>query len=199
MGDRIHIRERVTGTFPEIIKWVFESAIQINNFIDTFSTSLNTGDLKTIGGSVPDGWLLCDGSDVSRSVESDLFDVIGTTFGVGDGSTTFGLPNLRSYIIDNTAAVDVSLDNIEKFVISVGRPRVEAEEDVPEQADGRRRLQDHGVFPRFDGAGLPGHGRLVNGDLRGHSGVELVDVVVASYTFSRLTIYLLKLRCTKQP
>jgi len=116
--DRIHIRNIVDGNFPELVKWVRESAIQINNFIDTFSTSLNTGDLKTVAGDVPDGWLLCDGSDVSRTVESNLFDVIGTTFGVGDGSTTFGLPDLRSYIIDNTADV-LSLDNIEKFVISV--------------------------------------------------------------------------------
>lgn len=118
MGDRIHIRNIVDGNFPELVKWVRESAIQINNFINTFSTSLNTGDLKTVAGAVPDGWLLCDGSNVSRTVESDLFDVIGTTFGVGDGSTTFGLPDLRSYIIDNTVSV-LSLDNIEKFVISV--------------------------------------------------------------------------------
>lgn len=43
----------------------------------------------------PDGYLICDGSAVSRSTYSDLFDIIGTTFGVGDGSTTFNLPDLR--------------------------------------------------------------------------------------------------------
>jgi microcystin-dependent protein len=40
----------------------------------------------------PTGWLLCDGSAVSRATYADLFDVIGTTFGAGDG-TTFNLPN----------------------------------------------------------------------------------------------------------
>jgi microcystin-dependent protein len=44
-------------------------------------------------GTAPTGWLLCAGAAVSRSTYSALFAVIGTTFGVGDGSTTFNLPN----------------------------------------------------------------------------------------------------------
>lgn len=43
----------------------------------------------------PTGWLLCDGSAVSRTAYARLFAVIGTTYGAGDGSTTFNLPNLR--------------------------------------------------------------------------------------------------------
>ena len=46
------------------------------------------------GLTVPEHYLVCDGSAVSRNDYSDLFDVIGTTYGVGDGSTTFNLPNL---------------------------------------------------------------------------------------------------------
>jgi|TARA_R110001583_G_scaffold46172_6_gene145109 hypothetical protein len=42
---------------------------------------------------IPAGYLLCDGTTVSRTVYDDLFDIIGTTYGSGDGST-FGLPNL---------------------------------------------------------------------------------------------------------
>jgi len=45
--------------------------------------------------AAPAGWLLCNGQAVSRSTYRDLFDAIGTTFGVGDGSTTFNLPDLR--------------------------------------------------------------------------------------------------------
>lgn len=41
----------------------------------------------------PSGWLLCDGSAVSRNLYAHLFSVIGTTFGTGDGSTTFNVPN----------------------------------------------------------------------------------------------------------
>jgi len=45
--------------------------------------------------NVGDGWLLCDGSAVSRTTYANLFTQIGTRYGVGDGSTTFNLPDLR--------------------------------------------------------------------------------------------------------
>ena len=45
--------------------------------------------------TAPTGFLLCDGSAVSRTTYADLFTAIGTTFGVGDGSTTFNVPDLR--------------------------------------------------------------------------------------------------------
>ena len=43
----------------------------------------------------PDGFLLCDGSAVSRTTYAALFAIIGTTYGTGDGSTTFNLPTLE--------------------------------------------------------------------------------------------------------
>lgn len=45
----------------------------------------------------PSGWLLADGSNVSRTTYSALYASVGTTFGAGDGSTTFGLPNITNY------------------------------------------------------------------------------------------------------
>ena len=54
-----------------------------------------TGSIKPFAGTtIPDGYLLCDGSAVSRTTYAALFAVIGTTYGSGDGSTTFNLPNL---------------------------------------------------------------------------------------------------------
>ena len=47
------------------------------------------------GTSAPTGYLLCDGSAVSRATYANLFNAIGTTWGVGDGSTTFNVPDLR--------------------------------------------------------------------------------------------------------
>ena len=47
------------------------------------------------GTSAPTGWLLCNGAAVSRSTYADLFAVVGTTYGAGDGSSTFNLPDLR--------------------------------------------------------------------------------------------------------
>lgn len=55
-----------------------------------------TGGILMYGAaSAPSGFLLCNGATVSRSTYAALFAVIGTTFGAGDGSTTFGLPDLR--------------------------------------------------------------------------------------------------------
>jgi len=51
------------------------------------------------GTSIPDGFLLCDGSAVSRAAYSKLFAAIGTAYGVGNGSTTFNLPDLVGYFI----------------------------------------------------------------------------------------------------
>jgi phage-related tail fiber protein len=74
------------------------------------------------GGVVPDGWMACDGSPISRSTYSNLFLAIGTSWGVGDGSTTFNLPDLRGRFLrgtDDTSGNDPdsatrkdSLDNI---------------------------------------------------------------------------------------
>jgi hypothetical protein len=47
------------------------------------------------GPAAPTGYLLCDGAAVSRSTYKDLFAVLGTTWGIGNGSTTFNLPDLR--------------------------------------------------------------------------------------------------------
>ena len=58
------------------------------------SNGAPTGGLMMWGtGTAPTGWLLCAGTAVSRTTYAALFAVIGTTFGVGDGSTTFNLPN----------------------------------------------------------------------------------------------------------
>lgn len=67
----------------------------------TFPTTNSTGGFAPIGSisayastTPPIGWLNADGSAISRSTYANLYAVIGTTYGVGDGSTTFNLPNL---------------------------------------------------------------------------------------------------------
>lgn len=50
------------------------------------------------GNTVPTKYLLCDGAAVARTTYKDLFAVIGTTYGVGDGSTTFNLPNFTNRV-----------------------------------------------------------------------------------------------------
>lgn len=62
------------------------------------------------GSTIPSGFLLCDGSKVSRTTYKKLFNVIGTTYGAGDGSTTFTLPNLIDRFIEGSSAAGKYLD-----------------------------------------------------------------------------------------
>ena len=63
-----------------------------------------TGCVQAFAGSTtPQGWLLCDGSAVSRTDYATLYAVIGTTYGAGNGSTTFNLPNLVDKFVEGSA------------------------------------------------------------------------------------------------
>lgn len=58
-----------------------------------------TGEVKLWSSTTtPSNWLVCDGTAVNRTTYSALFAIIGTTYGVGNGSTTFNLPDLRSRV-----------------------------------------------------------------------------------------------------
>ncbi len=60
------------------------------------SQLFQSGDMKVFAGSaVQSGWLLCDGSEISRTTYADLFAAIGITWGAGNGTTTFNLPDTR--------------------------------------------------------------------------------------------------------
>lgn len=89
------------------------------------------GTVHTFAGtasSIPSGYLLCDGGAINRSVYCNLFDAIGTTYGVGNGSTTFNLPDLRGEFIrglDNGRGIDT--DTVVKLgSITSGSPTVTA-------------------------------------------------------------------------
>ena len=65
--------------------------------------------LPYAGSASPDGWLLCDGSAVSRTTYADLFAAIGTTYGAGNGSTTFNLPGVGDRVIAGKGSVKTTL------------------------------------------------------------------------------------------
>jgi len=74
----------------------------------TYYVGPNRGQANSI--SAPSGWLKANGAAVSRTTYSALFAIISTTYGAGDGSTTFNLPDLRGQFIrswadDATAAI----------------------------------------------------------------------------------------------
>jgi microcystin-dependent protein len=62
------------------------------------------------GATAPNGWLLCQGQAVSRTTYASLFSVISTTYGAGDGSTTFNVPNLVGRVAVGLNSGDAIMD-----------------------------------------------------------------------------------------
>jgi len=103
----------VSGTFTASGNANFTGEVQLNGSAGTagqYLTSQGSGSDPTwtsltvfqsgmlmmwTTATAPTGWLLCNGSAISRTTYATLFAVIGTTFGSGDGSTTFNLPDYR--------------------------------------------------------------------------------------------------------
>lgn len=83
----------------------FMTPARVSDAIKNFAGADLTGMIFAFAGNtLPDGYLLCDGSKVSRTTYKKLFNVIGTTYGAGDGSTTFTLPNLIDRFLEGGSA-----------------------------------------------------------------------------------------------
>lgn len=88
-------------------------------WVDQSGSGSVTGDTLPIGSimpygsdTIPTNWLLCDGREVSRTEYQNLFNVIGTTYGAGDGTTTFNLPNLKGKVTVGKDNNDLNFDNL---------------------------------------------------------------------------------------
>lgn len=83
---------------------------ELNQTANTFNGGMPSGAVQAFAMSTaPSGWLKCNGQTVSRTTYAALFTAIGTTYGAGDGSTTFTLPDLRGEFIrgwDDSRGVD---------------------------------------------------------------------------------------------
>lgn len=83
---------------------------ELNQSLNTFSGGTPAGAITAFAMSTaPSGWLKCNGQAVSRTTYAALFSAIGTTYGNGDGTTTFTLPDLRGEFIrgwDDSRGVD---------------------------------------------------------------------------------------------
>lgn len=112
-GEKAKAAE-VNQNFEELGDYIQGSISEVNttvtNAINTLQTLANaaapTGTVQAYCGmNTPSGWLICNGAAVSRTQYSSLFSVIGTTFGGGDGTTTFNLPNLIDKFIEGSDTV----------------------------------------------------------------------------------------------
>lgn len=87
-----------SGTTANTMRTVLE--VKPNGTVEVLGTNIasvfSAGMMMDFAGSsAPSGWLLCDGSAISRTTYATLFAAIGTAYGTGDGSTTFNIPDAR--------------------------------------------------------------------------------------------------------
>ena len=84
---------------------------KLNLVINGTTTQLDIHDANALpvgsyiqfaGSQAPEGFLVCNGGEISRTTYSALFAVIGTTYGSGDGSTTFNLPDLTDRFLQGS-------------------------------------------------------------------------------------------------
>jgi len=125
------------------------------------------------GSTSPEGWLLCDGSAISRTTYANLFALIGTTYGSGNGTTTFNVPDMRSRMPIGAGAgtgltsralaatggaesVVIASGNLPTHVHSINPPSTTSGNDDPGHT--------HDVDPpNNNSAGADGHYHSANG------------------------------------
>lgn len=91
-GDIFQEGDKFSATNMNDLEQRIEDAIEEV----TLASAVVPGSMMMFGGSnAPSGWLLCNGQAVSRTTYADLFTAIGTTWGEGDGETTFNVPDMR--------------------------------------------------------------------------------------------------------
>lgn len=88
-----------TSTVPVVLPGLPTSSLQAatKSYVD--QTTPAGVIMAFAASSAPTGWLICDGSAISRATYATLFAVVGTTWGVGDGSTTFNIPDFRGQFL----------------------------------------------------------------------------------------------------
>lgn len=94
ISDTLNITDKKTNTYSAKI---IEELISLSGGGSGSSLPVGAG-CDYFGTTPPEGFLFADGSAVSRTTYADLFAVIGTTYGAGDGSTTFNLPDKRERV-----------------------------------------------------------------------------------------------------
>lgn len=91
------------------------NADNMNKIENGIYSSVPIGSVMEFAGTTaPDGWLICDGSAISRETYSALFNVIGVYWGEGDGSTTFNLPPYQGKVGVGLDPNDTDFDTIGK-------------------------------------------------------------------------------------
>ena len=113
------IKRCMQGSFPNLGSGqVTKTAEELNQ------SGTPTGGMSMYGGTTaPSGFLLCDGSEQSRETYADLYNVIGISFGSGNGSTTFNLPDMRQRVPAGAGSNAVGVEKGKDFHTASDMPR----------------------------------------------------------------------------
>lgn len=99
-SQRIGISSPATGLLVyqtnDVTGFYYYTGTAWTNLVSGGSGGVPTGTIMAFAGStIPTGWALCNGAAISRTANANLFAVLATTYGAGNGSTTFNVPDLR--------------------------------------------------------------------------------------------------------
>ena len=160
----IQVSGDVTGTAS------FDGSANINIAATLVAQAVPAGSVFNFAASTaPTGYLECSGAAVSRATYAALFAVTSTTFGVGDGSTTFNLPNLRGEFVrgwDNGRGVDAS-----RSFGSAQGGLVESHNHTNGAFDQLLRITGSGTADGSDNSAVePDH--LISGTIQPYGGTE---------------------------
>ena len=87
-------------TAPSSVIYRFDGVKWVGQAVAAAAPAMPTGFIgHYAANAIPTGFLKCNGAAISRSTYAALFTVVGTTYGVGDGSTTFNVPDLRGEFV----------------------------------------------------------------------------------------------------
>lgn len=119
--------------------------------VEAFINPIPTGAVFPFAGiTAPEGFLFCDGSEVSRVTYSKLLGVIGETYGSGDGSTTFNLPDYRETVL-------VGAGQNEKLNI-----KTHDVYNIGEFKDDQMQGHEHLTYKNYEGGATGGAGTVTN-------------------------------------
>jgi len=141
--------------------------------------------------TAPTGWMICDGSAISRTTYADLFAIIGTTFGVGDGSTTFNIPNVKGKVPVGRDAAQTEFDVLgetggaKTHALTSGETGAHTHA-VGTLANAAESSHTHGISINTGGQSAD-HSHQIAADLDGGGGGSVYTVHIGGGGFSSLS------------
>ena len=142
-------------------------------YVDSFmayASGFPVGAIAPFAGALgPVGWLKCDGSLVNRTTYATLFAIIGTTYGAGDNTTTFGLPDLRNEFVRGVGGSRALGSKQAASIVSHQHPIVDPGHN--HGATGSQSAHNHSISTGAHSHGVsdPGHSHALNMTQRGTS------------------------------